>query len=91
MYRDSGTGLTFEDDLDETTGTGAFTRFGSSVDASGPWVVVGSFGHPEGALSLAGRVFVYYRDVVRSPDLDADGVVDSADLAVLLAGWGVCP
>ncbi len=91
VYRDSGTALAFEDDLEETTMTGAFTRFGSSVDASGAWVVVGSFGHPEGATSLAGRVFVYYRDLASSPDLDSNGAVDSADLAALLAAWGPCP
>ena len=58
-------------------------RFGWSVDIDGPRVIIGADGEDQ----QHGAAYIF--DLSLNPaDLDADGDVDAADLAELLAAWG---
>lgn len=62
-----------------------FIRISTAVDAVlGPG---GSLGEISTEISGVARV----RPVMTSPDVNGDGVVNSADLGLLLGAWGACP
>ena len=39
----------------------------------------------------AGRAYLFRQGTAVPGDLDGDGVVDGADLGLLLGSWGPCP
>ncbi len=68
--------------LAATLSGGEDAAFGASVAASGAHVAVGA---PGGSTALAGQVSVQSMTASRSPDLNHDGIVNGADLGLLLA------
>ena len=79
-------------------------EFGKSVSISGDLLVIGANYDDNGHDS--GSAYIYERDGISTwsevamllsewskagGDLTGDGTTDGADLAILLAGWGVCP
>ncbi len=65
--------------------------FGESAAASGEHIIIGAF-HPSGADDETGAAYIYaLEQLCQMPgDLNNDGLIDGADLILLLGAWGPC-
>ncbi|MCB9838409.1 MAG: FG-GAP repeat protein [Phycisphaeraceae bacterium] len=65
--------------------------FGLAVAIDGSIAVVGAFGNDEAA-NQAGAAYVFSLPICPASDINGDGVVDTADLGILLGEFGMtCP